>query len=778
MKNRVKKLFATILVGCLLLESGTIKSEAFSSGETLGFYNKGEYKNFAIGENTDLNQKVGAVATSLFGTIETSYQDENSNTYNFTGWYGYYYNQSSYTETTFDNVSLSSIPSPDYFVSGWKQEIPIFVDGLSQGYRPVGTSYTVPDINYVGYTVDFIKLNENEKVVTSGQVIDIPAKTDESVPKSNYRIILDTSSETGYFYNKNSIDIVSYLRPVAGNYLVQITDKTGRQLAINQDPVLITAESKLYSSDGRYCVLGSDISDIIEKIGVGEDASSGSYVSYDNNSKMVWCNPITLTESDLKRVLNIKIDSNGDGTFNFEKELTDYTSYNGKSLNELISELPSAPEKSTDGKGEFSHWEYAYTSDFTKKGTSVKLEEIPILDYDNDNTYTSLYIRPVFKGTYTFDPNGGQFESGESSVTKLLGETANLSINLTREGYHFLGWAENSEANIPDENFNPSSFTITDDKTYYAVWKKKTYNLLWMNDDVIHKEQKNVPYGDTVSIPENNPAKAGHDFTGWTGYDSTFIPELENGSFSMPDVDVDEVYIYAGWKENSYQLSYDLDIPKNSNYTGDALEPIKVSYFDIDDHTIVLSNPALTNIVGYQFAGWTLGGTDYDYDANNPVSCPLPATRNESSGGTWSDIGIWSITATARWNPVYHTVTYDSDGGEAVTDSQKYQDGIDEVTVKGSSKEGYELSGWETISITGKKETYKQGSQFKMPQNDVAFKALWTKAYNDPNGSGQYYLWGGHAYKLSGSTKVSGDPNSYASGISFYVKENGYYTFE
>ena len=94
-------------------------------------------------------------------------------------------------------------------------------------------------------------------------------------------------------------------------------------------------------------------------------------------------------------------------------------------------------------------------------------EEIESLKNNNPNP-------PVEKYTVTFKSNGG-IGTTPSSITVNSGSSISLpgSSGLTKEGYTFDNWNENSEG-TGTKLHEGDSYTVTKNTTLYAIWKKDT----------------------------------------------------------------------------------------------------------------------------------------------------------------------------------------------------------------------------------------------------------------------------------------------------------------
>lgn len=121
------------------------------------------------------------------------------------------------------------------------------------------------------------------------------------------------------------------------------------------------------------------------------------------------------------------------------------------------------------------------------------------------NANTTLYA--VWKAntyTVTYNANGGS--GAPASQIKTAGTTLMLSsVNPTREGYSFKGWATSAAGSVA---YQPgSSFTTDADTILYAVWEQ---NVVTTEPQII-VENLNTQAGQTICVPVrimNNPGVA------------------------------------------------------------------------------------------------------------------------------------------------------------------------------------------------------------------------------------------------------------------------------
>ena len=113
----------------------------------------------------------------------------------------------------------------------------------------------------------------------------------------------------------------------------------------------------------------------------------------------------------------------------------------------------------------------------------------------------------------SYDAKGGS--GAPNSQFKLHGTALTLStMQPTRSGYTFLGWAESRSATAAQ--YQPGGqFTKESDTTLYAVWRANTYTVYFDPEGgTVSIENILVTYDDTYGeLP--TPQKAGYIFDGW-----------------------------------------------------------------------------------------------------------------------------------------------------------------------------------------------------------------------------------------------------------------------
>ena len=254
----------------------------------------------------------------------------------------------------------------------------------------------------------------------------------------------------------------------------------------------------------------------------------------------------------------------------------------------------------------------------------------------------------------SFDKDGGTGEM--ASVPVVENGTYKLpACGFTAPtGYEFKCWSVNEEEKAVD-----AEITITADTTVKAVWKAKSYTITFDTDGGSTIAPITQDYGTAVVAPAN-PTKSGYTFTGW---DKT-IPS------TMP---AENMTITATWEINEYTITF------NTN-GGTTIAAIT------QDYNTAVQAPANPTKEGHTFKQW-----------DKAIPATMPAEN---------------ITITAEWEINQYTITFNTDGGNAIDPiTQNYGTAI--VAPANPTKAGYTFTGWNpAIPAT-------------MPANNMTVTAQW-----------------------------------------------------
>ena len=309
----------------------------------------------------------------------------------------------------------------------------------------------------------------------------------------------------------------------------------------------------------------------------------------------------------------------------------------------------------------------------------------PALNLENvteNRTFIAQWERiPV---TVTFDLDGGTYAGNTDLLTQTIyhGENAvSLTVNPTRTGWLFTGWE-------PTLNLN----NVTENRTFTAQWEQIELTVTFLLNGGTHAalELNNIltlNHGETATAPTPDPTRIGYTFLGW--FYTYEEEEEENTSiiqsllqrfniqtnehlFDFATPITENLTLNARWEERYHQVEFDLQ-----NGTGNIPDQ---SVRDGQTATIPSVPPTR---VGYTFAGWYTTPT----------------------GDTTFDFGTTITTNTtvyARWLPLYHTVTFDLQGGAGNFPDQNVRHGQLATAPTGApTRTGWTFIGWYNTETGG-----------------------------------------------------------------------------
>ena len=306
-------------------------------------------------------------------------------------------------------------------------------------------------------------------------------------------------------------------------------------------------------------------------------------------------------------------------------------------------------------------------------------------DKITDNT--TLYAKwTVNSYTVSFNSNGG---SAVDSISANYDSTIDKPTNPTRTGYSFAGWFKDSALSSPF-TFGSAGDKITDNITLYAKWTLNTYTVTFNSNGGSAVSSISANHGSTIDKPDD-PNKTGYSFAGWFK-DSVLSSPFTFGNNG--DTIIDNITLYAKWNLNSYTVTF------NSN-GGSAVDSILANY----DSTI--DKPTDPTRSGYSFSGWF---------KDSALSTPF-------SFGSNGDKITDNITLYAKWTLNTYTVTFNSNGGSAVSSiSANHGSTIDKPA--DPTRTGYSFSGWFKDSALSNSFTF--GNNGDTIIDNTTLYAKWT----------------------------------------------------
>ena len=311
-------------------------------------------------------------------------------------------------------------------------------------------------------------------------------------------------------------------------------------------------------------------------------------------------------------------------------------------------------------------------------------------------TYYAQWTATLRSYTATFNGNGGGTPS-PSTITKTYGSELGTLPTCSRTGYTFLGWYTASSGGTKIS----STTKITGTVTYYAQWSINSYTLTYNvnGGNAVSPASKSVQYGSaygTLPTPTRaSTAQYSYTFAGWYTAATGGTQVTANTTMGAGNTT-----IYAHWTATprSYTATF------NGNGGGTPNPSTITKTYGSELGTL----PTCSR-TGYTFLGW--------YTA--------------SSGGTKIS-STTKITGTvtyyAQWSINSYTLTYNVNGGNAVSPASKsVQYGsaygtLPTPTRASTAQYSYTFAGWYTAATGGTQVT----ANTTMGAGNTTIYAHWT----------------------------------------------------
>ena len=311
-------------------------------------------------------------------------------------------------------------------------------------------------------------------------------------------------------------------------------------------------------------------------------------------------------------------------------------------------------------------------------------------------TYYAQWTATPRSYTATFNGNGGGTPN-PSTITKAYGSELGTLPTCSRTGYTFLGWYTASSGGTKISSTTKIIGTVT----YYAQWSINSYTLTYNvnGGNAVSPASKSVQYGSaygTLPTPtKNSDAEFTYAFAGWYTASSGGTQVTANTTMGAGNTT-----IYAHW--TATRRSYTATFNGNGGGTPNPSTITKA-------YGSELGTLPTCSRTGYTFLGW--------YTA--------------SSGGTKISSTtkiIGTVTYYAQWSINSYTLTYNVNGGNAVSPASKsVQYGSAYGTLPTPTKNSdaeftYAFAGWYTASSGGTQVT----ANTTMGAGNTTIYAHWT----------------------------------------------------
>ena len=238
--------------------------------------------------------------------------------------------------------------------------------------------------------------------------------------------------------------------------------------------------------------------------------------------------------------------------------------------------------------------------------------------------------------TVTYSANGGTGTTAATTVT--YPTQATLSNNgFNRIGYHFVGWAANSDATTAQYQAG-DKMTVTGDITLYAVWTMNKYDIAFNGTDGTGTgpEIISATYGQTYTLPDCTFVRTGYSCAGWKYGETTY--KAGDRVKNLTDKDGETVMMTAVWTPNTYTVTL-----VTTNPVDVSQKTIKDVYlvYDTGWYSDQGANNAITNVEVPTYDGYGFGG--YITDSGVTV---VNTDGSLTSNKTFTTI---NVSATSKW---------------------------------------------------------------------------------------------------------------------------------
>ncbi|NLP48487.1 MAG: InlB B-repeat-containing protein, partial [Clostridiales bacterium] len=266
---------------------------------------------------------------------------------------------------------------------------------------------------------------------------------------------------------------------------------------------------------------------------------------------------------------------------------------------------------------------------------------------------TTLYAQwDINQYTITFNSDGG---SAVAPITQNYGTAITTPANPTKAGHTFSGWSPTVPSTMPASN-----------TTCTAQWTANQYTVSFVTNGGTALSPITKDYGTQISAP-TAPTRTGYTFAGW------YSNEGLTNAVSWPHTVAANVSFYAKWTPYTYTVAYN-----GNTSTGGSTAS--------SSHTYGTAKALTTNgfsKTGHTFAGWNTAADGSGTGYSNGQSVTNLTTTN---GAT--------VTLYAQWTVNQYTISFDSDGGSAVSPiTQNYGTTVTPPATP-PTKAGFTFDGW------------------------------------------------------------------------------------
>ena len=288
-----------------------------------------------------------------------------------------------------------------------------------------------------------------------------------------------------------------------------------------------------------------------------------------------------------------------------------------------------------------------------------------------------------------FEGDTNEYYSFTYSTLRVGEKLLNIQIP-EYEGYQFMDWYTDSQ--WTSEPVDLETYEVTGGVELYARWAEMLTVTFDSNDGSENTLWEEVPAFSGYPLPllPEEPQRNCYTFTGWYrnhAATESFDPETE--------IITDNLTLYAGWKADEYEITYDLD--GGANAQGNP-----ASYTTEDSFS--LAEPTKE---GYAFEGWA--GTGLEGETRKQVTVEAGNSGNRAYQ--------------AIWQPVPYTISYSRTFESTEAYPASYNIESADITLPTPARDGYTFEGW---TGTGLEAVQKAVVIPKGSMGDRTYTATWS----------------------------------------------------
>ena len=170
---------------------------------------------------------------------------------------------------------------------------------------------------------------------------------------------------------------------------------------------------------------------------------------------------------------------------------------------------------------------------------------------DGKSTLYAIWKQPL---TISFDANGGTGDVPEDIITFTEGSFDIPKVNLTKDGYVFLGWSFNKNpiwdgVEYEGNGCEDRGYYQYSSKTLYAVWGNTVTYVFDLNGGTgTTPASISANYGENISVPSGTGLeRAGYKFKGWSRNQNSTDYDWSSGTYTSRGV-AGTITMYAVWE--------------------------------------------------------------------------------------------------------------------------------------------------------------------------------------------------------------------------------------